>query len=161
MNLIFLSLILTACKKNQSVESAGELGYAVTTAQPGAMPAHVERMMGNFERVHFDTDSSTLNEESKNALARNAKIMVEHPDLTIEVQGHCDERGTTEYNIALGDRRAAAVRETLISQGVAPSRIVAVSYGEEMPLAMGAVEEAWSQNRRAEFRVTWDDGTVQ
>jgi peptidoglycan-associated lipoprotein len=169
MNLVFLTLTLsTGCKKSSNVESMDDLvDVRVSSDQPGVeVPPHVERMLRNFERVHFAYDSSDLDESSKAALARNAGIMKEYPDLKIEVQGHCDERGTTEYNIALGDRRAAAVRQTLISEGVSPTRIDKVSYGEENPLASGSEEAAWSQNRRAEFRITWTQtglaqGTVQ
>lgn len=73
--------------------------------------------------------------------------------MKIEVQGHCDERGTTEYNMALGERRASAVRNYLTSNGIAGSRIKTVSYGKERPLSQGSDEGAWSQNRRAEFKV--------
>ena len=104
--------------------------------------------------MSFDLDSSFLNRQTKSALQEVAKVMQEHPEVRIEVQGHCDERGTTGYNMGLGSRRAAAVHKFLKANGVESSRIATVSYGEERPLANGNYESAWSQNRRAEFRVT-------
>ena len=82
--------------------------------------------------------------------------------MKVEIQGHADERGTTEYNLALGQKRAAAVRQFLLAEGVAPSRLSTISYGEEKPRAAGESETAWAQNRRAEFRITWSgDALVQ
>jgi peptidoglycan-associated lipoprotein len=117
------------------------------------MEQAVADMQANFARVHFAYDSATLDASSKAALEDNARIMKNHPRLTVEVQGHCDERGTTDYNLALGNKRAAAVRDHLTAMGVAPNRVATLSYGEERPVAMGADESSWSQNRRAEFRV--------
>jgi peptidoglycan-associated lipoprotein len=121
-------------------------------------PPEVKEMMANFERVFFDFDSSTLDGNSKAALAKNAEIMQKATDLKLEVQGHADERGTTEYNLALGERRANAVRSYLTSMGVPTSRVTTISYGEEKPIDTTHTEVAWSQNRRAEFRITYGGG---
>lgn len=107
-----------------------------------------------LQRINFDLDKSTIREDAKASMDRNVQILSGYPDARIEVQGHCDERGTTEYNLALGQRRAAAARSYLVTKGVSANRITTKSYGEERPLATGADEYAWGQNRRAEFIVT-------
>jgi peptidoglycan-associated lipoprotein len=116
-------------------------------------------MVKNFEKVFFDFDSATLDESSKAALKDNVGIMGEHSDIKVEVQGHADERGTTDYNLALGQRRANAVLSFMNSNGVSGSRVKIVSYGEERPASEGHSESAWSQNRRCEFIITYGGGT--
>ena len=103
-------------------------------------------------RVYFAYDSSSLDAESQRTLSGKLSCF-QGTSSTIKVDGHCDERGTTEYNLALGSRRASAVERWLSSQGVPPSRVRVVSYGEERPLAQGHDESAWSQNRRVEIQV--------
>jgi peptidoglycan-associated lipoprotein len=125
-------------------------------------PPEVKEMAANFERVFFDFDSSTLDENSKSALAKNAEIMQKATDVKVEVQGHADERGTTEYNLALGERRANAVRSYLTSMGVPTTRVSTISFGEERPIDSTHTEVAWGQNRRAEFRITYGGaGSIQ
>ncbi len=104
-----------------------------------------------LQTVYFDYDSSALRPDALNALRRNADVIKQTPGYVIQVEGHCDERGTQEYNLALGERRALAVRAHLISLGVSGDRMVTISYGEEAPAVMGTGEAVWSQNRRAEF----------
>jgi len=104
-------------------------------------------------RIHFAFDSSELTSESRAILKRKAEIMEVYPTLTLVVEGHCDERGTVEYNLALGDRRARAAYEYLKTLGVSESRMSIVSMGEERPLDPGHDEAAWAMNRRDEFRV--------
>jgi peptidoglycan-associated lipoprotein len=119
-------------------------------------------MARNFERVFFDLDSTTLNAEGKAALDENASIMGQYTDLKLEVQGHADERGTTDYNLALGQKRADAVVQYLLARGISSSRVKSVSYGEERPLDGQSTERAWAQNRRAEFVIVWSaDAPVQ
>lgn len=101
------------------------------------------------DRVFFGLDSSSLSGEAKSALDRQAKWLMNHDRFSITVSGHCDERGTKEYNIALGERRAESVKRYLVSQGVDASRIETISYGKERPAVIGNNERAWSQNRRA------------
>ena len=151
-----LPLALTvACKKEAAPASA--MTDIADPVAPKTKAEAMEQVRDNFSRVHFDTDSAALDSQSKSMLAANAQIMRNHPDIRVEVQGHCDERGTTEYNLALGSRRAKAVTDYMVGAGVAKTRIDAKSYGEERPLAAGEGEIAWSQNRRAEFRV-YDGG---
>ena len=132
----------------------------VTTVTPGktdtirTVDEGVTTMAYNFGRVHFGYDQATLDPASKTALAANVEIMQKFPTITVEVQGHADERGTIDYNIALGQRRADTVRTYMTSMGVDPSRVRIVSYGEEVPVSSGHDEIAWAQNRRAEFRIT-------
>ena len=157
--------LLAGCKKKPPEEVAGPMdnGPAVVDNKPPvvATPEHVTQMRANFERVFFDYDSSTLGGETKTALDDNVKIMLEHSDVKVEVQGHADERGTTDYNIALGQRRAQSVVDYMQAKGVAGSRVKVVSYGEEKPLVSGTSEQAWSQNRRAEFVILYGgDGSV-
>lgn len=118
-------------------------------------PEPIQKMAQNFNRVFFEFDSAGLTGEGKAALDDNASIMQEYPDIKLEVQGHADERGTTEYNLALGQKRADSVVQYLLARGVSSSRVKSVSYGEERPLDGRSTETAWSQNRRAEFVITW------
>ncbi len=104
--------------------------------------------------VYFDFDRSDLREDSRSRLARNAEWLRAHPEFEVTLEGHCDERGTNDYNIALGQRRAAAAREYLVSLGVASSRLRTLSYGEERPQCTSSDESCWSRNRRAHFLVT-------
>ena len=117
------------------------------------------RLTTNFSRVHFSLDSSELNADSREALAANSEIMRAHAGLSVDIEGHCDDRGTTDYNLALGQKRAESIRDYLVRQGISKARLTATSYGKERPLATGHTETAWSQNRRAEFRVTVADAT--
>ncbi len=109
----------------------------------------IAQMNRNFSRVHFGFDSVELSAQTSQALAQNVEIMRRFPKLHLEVQGHCDSRGSTEYNLALGQRRAETIRRYMVTAGVRSTRISTISFGEELPLA-----SAYAYNRRAEFRVT-------
>lgn len=104
--------------------------------------------------VHFDYDQSDLRPEDRAILDAKVPILQANSGVMIRVSGHTDERGSDEYNLALGQRRAAAVKAYLMQHGIAESRIQTVSYGEERPIAQGSDEAAYSQNRRAEFEIT-------
>jgi peptidoglycan-associated lipoprotein len=106
-----------------------------------------------LQRVHFDFDQYTLSSEARQTLADNAAILKARPQVRVLIEGHCDERGSDEYNLALGERRARATRDYLVSLGIAPERLSTISYGEEQPLEKGSSEAAWAKNRRAEFRI--------
>ena len=99
----------------------------------------------------FEYDKYRLTPEARERLASNAETLIRNPQKRILIEGHCDERGTREYNLALGDRRAAAVRDFLVSYGVDANRIETISYGKERPFTTGSNEAAWAQNRRAHF----------
>lgn len=102
-----------------------------------------------LKTAYFDFDSYSLRSDARSALKSNADWMRSNPKTTVQIEGHCDERGTTEYNLALGERRAYAAREYLIRVGIEDSRLSVISYGEERPSDPGHDEAAWAQNRRA------------
>ena len=156
MRLIFLGLLLTgvACKKPVPPPPPPPL----PVVEPAPEPEKVEEklvalIIRNFERVHFDYDSANLSSDSKSALETNAALLQDFPNIRVEIQGHADERGTTDYNLALGQKRARIIADYLSNMGVPESRLPVVSYGEERPVTSDSDEVAWSQNRRAEFRL--------
>jgi peptidoglycan-associated lipoprotein len=104
--------------------------------------------------VHFDYDQSDVRPDARAALDAKIPILQANPNVAIRIAGHTDERGSDEYNLALGQRRAAAAKRYLVERGIAESRIETISYGEERPVAQGSDEDAWAQNRRAEFEIT-------
>jgi peptidoglycan-associated lipoprotein len=103
--------------------------------------------------IHFDYDQSNIRGEDAGTLDQKVAILQANPDLRIRIHGHCDERGSDEYNLALGNRRAQAAKQYLVSHGIDASRIESQSWGEERPLVDGHDESAWSQNRRDEFEI--------
>ncbi len=109
---------------------------------------------GYLTDVFFDTDRYDLKPEARESLAGNAAFLQSYPSVRVLVEGHCDERNTREYNLALGERRANAVRDYLVFLGTAPERIQTISYGEERPFAQGHSEDVWQLNRRAHFVIT-------
>jgi peptidoglycan-associated lipoprotein len=121
----------------------------------GELPSDLEAInkAGYLKDVFFDTDKADLREDARQALAANAAWLLRHPTVRILVEGHCDERNTNEYNMALGWRRANAVKDYLVSLGVSADRISTISYGEERPFATCHDESCWWQNRRAHFVV--------
>lgn len=109
--------------------------------------------VAGLKRVFFGYNLFTLDGEALAAMAGNAAFLNKYPALQVVIEGHCDERGSDEYNLALGERRATAVKNYLQAQGIAAGRLTVISYGEEKPLVSGAGEDVWAQNRRAEFKV--------
>jgi peptidoglycan-associated lipoprotein len=105
------------------------------------------------DRIFFAFDRSDLNADSRGTLERLASWMTNYQNVTITIEGHCDERGTREYNLALGERRADAARDYLVALGVDGGRLTTISYGKERPAVLGSNEEAWAQNRRDVFVV--------
>lgn len=104
--------------------------------------------------VHFDFDQYTINDTERPLLAKNAAWLESSPKTAVVIEGHADERGETEYNLALGDRRARSAKKFLQDLGIASERLSTISYGEEKPAVQGHDEDAWAQNRRAEFKVS-------
>ncbi len=107
-----------------------------------------------LETVHYGYDSSTLDSSAKKTLSANAAVMKDKTNLKVQVEGHTDERGGIQYNIALGERRANTAKAFLVDHGVSAERITTISYGKEKPVDQGHDDSAWSKNRRANFRVT-------
>ncbi len=143
-----LALALAGCanKKNMP-NSAGELGLGgAGSATPGSQQDFTVNV---GDRIFFDTDSTSIRADAQQTLQRQAQWLARYPKYAITVEGHADERGTREYNLALGARRAAATRDFLISQGVPANRMKTISYGKERPVAVCDDISCWSQNRRA------------
>lgn len=109
---------------------------------------------GGLQTVFFDFDSSTLSGSAKETAKANAEFLKANATVDVQVEGHCDERGSIQYNLALGERRAKSVRDYLVAMGVASNRVSVISYGKEKPLAFGHDESAWGRNRRATFVIT-------
>ena len=165
-------LLCVACAKkpaSTTMEEGGEgaagaagLGTpsygAIDESSIGEGGAGTEKMPGmgdeihGLERVHFEFDQYTLTAEAREILARNASFLQNNSGIKVIIEGHCDERGSDEYNLALGERRARAVQSYLASLGIPPSQMSIISYGEEIPLDPQSSEEAWAKNRRADFK---------
>jgi peptidoglycan-associated lipoprotein len=149
------------CKKGTKLEPAVEKPPAEQkpSEQPkGEPPKPVEeptvsKKEVSFQMIHFDFDKYNLRPDAIEGLNQNAKVLMENPDTKIRIEGHCDERGTVEYNLALGEKRAGAARDYLVKLGVSASRIETISYGKERPLDFGSSEVTWAKNRRDEFKV--------
>ena len=108
-----------------------------------------DKLIAVGDRVLFDYDSSELSSEAKLTLDKQSRFLRVNSDLTFTIEGHCDERGTREYNLALGEKRATAVRDYLVIEGISPDRIRVISYGKEKPAVVGSNDMSWSKNRRA------------
>jgi len=170
-----LALTMSCAKKNVTLDPAGTQKTGAVSAEEAARIAAQEKATAlaqqrlqeetlqknavqmaereDFENqnILFAYDSAVLSAEARQILKEKARWLEANAGINIEVQGHCDERGTTEYNLALGDQRAIAVKSFLMNMGILGSRIVTISYGEEKPLDPGQGEAAWSRNRCAHF----------
>ena len=144
---VFVSFLMTACatQKRAAKDSAGLLQSDVFTGTDT-----VEFLAaGVKDRVFFATNKSILTTASRDTLRKQAAWMRKNKDITVTVEGHADERGTREYNLALGDRRANAVKDYLLTYGISGGRLSVISYGKERPVNSGSSPLAWSQNRRS------------
>jgi peptidoglycan-associated lipoprotein len=146
--------LLGACSSD---DTAANGGAATTTpapsaaapARPGVVPGSQADFVANVgDRVFFGFDKYSLTPEGKDQLAKWVAFLKKYPNDQLVVEGHADERGTREYNLALGERRANSVKDFLVSQGVQASRLKTISYGKERPAVLGSNETAWAQNRR-------------
>lgn len=106
---------------------------------------------GPFRTIYFDFDSAAINDAARQGIEYNAQVLQANEGVKVQLEGHCDERGTAEYNLALGSQRARAVADALIAYGVPSSRVATISYGEEVPMDPSQSEEAWAKNRRVHF----------
>ncbi|MFQ5775222.1 MAG: peptidoglycan-associated lipoprotein Pal [Kiloniellaceae bacterium] len=168
LTFIAAAFLLAACG-TAAEESGGTAGGGTTTTTtqaatttpapsptsiPGPTPGTQEHLVVNVgDRVFFDFDKSNLKPEARATIEAVAVWMNNYPATTITIEGHCDERGTREYNLALGERRANAVYDYLLALGIDANRLSTISYGKERPAVLGSNEEAWAQNRRAVFVV--------
>jgi peptidoglycan-associated lipoprotein len=137
--------MLAACAQKQE---AAQTGAGAATAGP--VPGSEEDLVANIgDRVFFDFDRSNLKDDARATLDRQAGWLTKYPQVNVQVAGNCDDRGTEEYNLALGQRRANAARDYLVARGVVGARITTISYGKDRPTALGDNEQAWAQNRNA------------
>lgn len=133
--------------KREDVKIAAPIVPATTVQQPAKTTSSQA-----FEKIYFNFDSSELSKEARDALTRNEEILMNvRKDVNLKIEGHCDERGSAEYNLALGERRAKAAAKYLVTMGVKPERLSTIGYGKERPAVQGNDETAWSKNRRDEF----------
>jgi peptidoglycan-associated lipoprotein len=162
LSLLSALLLVGACatepEDTDGNTGTGASSGASSASSGGAVavePGTIQDFIVNVgDRVFFDFDKSTLTAKAQETLDKQAAWLSRVPSATILIEGHCDERGTREYNLALGERRATAVKDYLISKGVAASRIKTISYGKERPAVLGSNEWAWSQNRRGVTTIT-------
>lgn len=150
--LILALVIALAAGFGCAKKKAEEPGYE---AAPAGMSAEMQAAIAHITdgRVLFAFDKYSIAPEYKQVLKDKADVMKMFPTIKVRVEGNCDERGTQEYNLALGERRARAAYEYLVNMGVAPSQLEMISYGKENPAVQGSGEKVWSQNRRDDFRV--------
>tara|TARA_B100000676_G_C18009795_1_gene805993 strand:+ start:820 stop:1326 length:507 start_codon:yes stop_codon:yes gene_type:complete len=137
----------TKSSSSSSVESSQSKSAEILPGSQADLVSNVG------DRVLFEYDSSDLTPEARRTLERQAAWLKRYSNVSITVEGHCDERGTREYNLALGERRATAVSNFLVALGINGARIMTISYGKEKPVALGSNDTAWSQNRRGVTRV--------
>lgn len=153
LSLIAGLLLLAACSQTPpntgntgggGSSSAG--GGTTSTAPAPGSKEEFQQVVG--DRVFFDYDKSVIKPEGRTTLQRQADWLKKYGNFTVTIEGHCDERGTREYNLALGERRATAVRNALVALGIPANRVKTISYGKERPAVLGSNEAAWAQNRR-------------
>ena len=143
-------VVLGACADNQASTGAATGTGASASTAGGAVPGSQQDLVANVgDRVFFSFDQSSLSSDARATLDRQAAWLQRYPQVTVQLAGNCDERGTEEYNLALGQRRANAARDYLVARGVSGSRVSTISYGKERPVAVGSDEQAYAQDRNA------------
>lgn len=155
--LMVSSIALVGCAKKQTTTpDGGDTGVTsgpVGGPETGVTDSDSGNAMG-LQTIHFPYDSFEIVGENRDILKSNIKILKDNPTLAIQIEGHCDERGGIQYNLALGEKRANAVKQQVLAGGIAGSRVTTISMGKEKPIAVGSGEEAWAKNRRANFAIT-------
>jgi peptidoglycan-associated lipoprotein len=144
--------MLSACASEDTSGAATGAGASASTAgmSGSVRPGSQEDLVANVgDRVFFLTDRTTIAADQRPVLERQSAWLAQYPAVQVTVEGHADERGTREYNLALGQRRANSARDVLVASGVSGSRLSTVSFGKDRPAALGSTEDAWAQNRRA------------
>ncbi|PKN01723.1 MAG: peptidoglycan-associated lipoprotein [Elusimicrobia bacterium HGW-Elusimicrobia-1] len=145
-------VFVAACAKKQVVKPPEPVAPVAESKEEPDVRAEWESIP-ELAVVLFDYDKYDVRADARAALVKNTEYLKNNAGLKVRVEGHCDERGTTEYNLALGQRRASAIRDYYIRLGVPAARIATISYGEEMPAVSGSTEGAWAKNRRAETKI--------
>lgn len=155
--------LLSACETASTVGgTSGGSGVSKKAISQTASPSAATVAPGSQEdlvltvgdSIYFDFNKFSIRADARNVLERQAAWLKSNPSVTFSIEGHCDERGTREFNLALGERRANSVKDYLVTMGINPVRIKTISYGKERPVAMGSNNAAWAQNRRGVTRVT-------
>jgi len=144
-------LVAKGAGGNQEATARLTVTAAPPPPPPPASATEEELFSQNVKDVYFDYDKSDVRGDQQSSVQADAAFLGQHTDINVTIEGHCDERGSTEYNIALGDKRANAVKEALTGAGVSPSRIKTISYGKEKPFCTESNEACWQQNRRGHF----------
>ena len=148
LSLLFASfLVISGCETIGGSSSSDSPSYEYGDSRQANLQGYLQNEIG--DRIYFETDKHNINSASAFTLESQANWLKSTPGFQIIIEGHCDERGTREYNLALGERRANSVKEFLISLGVEPGRVTTISYGKERPSAEGSTSESWAENRRA------------
>jgi peptidoglycan-associated lipoprotein len=151
--LAVVTLAVTGCASKRDRLPPEPLGTPGASANAGgrAIPGSQEDFVATVtsDRVFFDTDRFNIDGEDASVLQSQAQWLQKYPNVRVTIEGHCDERGTRDYNLALGERRANAAKNYLASLGISPARISTISYGKERPEAVGSDEASWAKNRRA------------
>ena len=153
--IVAATFLLAACETASQVSgdsastSASNTASSSSASSSAADKTPAEKLAQVGDTVNFDFDSAELTVSARSTLNRQSAFLSLNPDLMIVIEGHADERGTREYNLALGDRRATAVRDYLVAKGINSARVRTVSYGKERPAVAGSDEAAWAKNRRA------------
>ncbi|HVO33102.1 MAG TPA: peptidoglycan-associated lipoprotein Pal [Elusimicrobiota bacterium] len=152
-----MTLSLTGCPKKAEIkapeEPKPEVQKPVTPPEEPSLRGKEYKEVPDISVVYFDLDQSTLRADARDTLQKNYQALQSHPDWEVLVEGHCDERGTTEYNLGLGQKRAAAVRQYYISLGYSGTKVATISYGKENPVCTEHTEDCWSKNRRGVTKV--------
>ncbi len=150
LTLVAAAALLAACESATETGATAGTGTGTTAAKPGVVPGSQADLIATVgtDRVFFDYDKYDVQAAGQATLSKAAAWLKKYPQVSVAVEGHADERGTREYNLALGERRANSVKDFLVAQGVPASRLKTVSYGKERPVALGHDEAAWAQNRR-------------
>ena len=142
--------LLSACASKPVETQTGGGMAQTTTPAPSIVPGSQEDLVATVgDRVFYELNQSVLSDEAQATLTKQASWLGKYPNVTVQIAGNCDERGTEEYNLALGNRRAKAARDFLAAKGVSTARITTISYGKDRPVALGSNEQAWAQNRNA------------
>lgn len=173
LGLVAVATLVAACGTASDESSSSSGAGSATASQPSTAttapttPARMATVPGSQDdlvvnvgdRVFFGFDKYSLTASARATLEKQAAWMNKHPAVTVALEGHADERGTREYNLGLGDRRANSVKDYLVALGINPNRLKAISYGKERPVALGSNEAAWAQNRRSVTMVTGGAGS--
>jgi peptidoglycan-associated lipoprotein len=155
LTLLAAGILLAACSSKPEDSQASTTSGSTSTSSGSSVtsaivPGSQQDLVQNVgDRVFFGFDKYDLTPEAQATLERQAAWLKQHPQVTVTIEGHCDERGTREYNLALGERRATAAKNYLVALGIDANRMKTISYGKERPAVTGSNEETWAQNRRA------------